>query len=175
MAPHSRIDWSQVYKRLTLIATVLSKSLPSVFDGISAEDLASEVVLKFLESEDHLGWDEEQNNIVAFLGGVLKHRFLDHLRRYKLGMRGTASKNRIITNEPGFDSEIESRSTIESLHQRVSHDEVLKRFVEAAISDEFAGGHNQNQELGEILNKTPAEIVNVRRRLVRLLKSEGHI
>jgi DNA-directed RNA polymerase specialized sigma24 family protein len=169
MSPHPQIDWSQVSKRLAIIAALLCKCLPSVFDGISAEDIASEVVLEFFESPKQLGWDGE-NDIVAFLGGVLKHRFLDHLRRHGRAIKTRERCERV--QPPGFDAIIECDSMLGALDRLVGQDNALKNFLQAVASDEFSCDHNQNQELATILKCRPADVVNVRRRLLRLLKSQ---
>ena len=55
MAPIDSDRWTQLYKRLCIVAAALARSVPSVFDGISVMDLPGETLLALFESPDGLG------------------------------------------------------------------------------------------------------------------------
>ena len=75
-----RIPWAEVWMRLRAISGWLTHGQPDIFDAVSTEDLVNETFLDFLIA-DHLGWVPSRGPLEAFLGTILKHKFIDHLRR----------------------------------------------------------------------------------------------
>src|SRR5207249_253024 len=79
------IDWGMLVRRLTVLAKSLTFASQVTFDcGLSYEDLVGETLEAFLESETGLGWDSNRGvPLHAYLGRVLEHKFIDHIRRQK--------------------------------------------------------------------------------------------
>src|SRR5262245_20520416 len=80
---YETIDWACVYKRLQLVALQSAARLPDIFDGVSAEDVVTQVISAFFEDPDGLGWNPTRGPLDRFLLGVLKHKTIDHLRRQR--------------------------------------------------------------------------------------------
>src|SRR2546422_560765 len=78
------IDLDDLWRRLYLYAAMLTGGMNVVMHcGLSAEDLATETLNKYLLSPNGLGWRESKGPLAAFLGVVLRNKFIDHIRRQK--------------------------------------------------------------------------------------------
>jgi hypothetical protein len=171
------IDFVRAYKVLSLRAMGIVRhySGPDTFDGgCDYEDILGEVFQEFFDSPDGLGWKESKGSIEAFLGKILHNKIVDHLRRQKhLGgpldddsrtAATTASKN----SRQGAAPARAKADFTAKLYTLVGDDGPLKDLIAAA--EMTSGSHNVNQELGEILNKTPHQVSKLKD---RLLKKEG--
>ena len=170
------IDFERLYKILSLRAIGIVRHYGGVdtFDGgFDHHDVVGDVFKDFFESCDGLGWKESKGTIDAYLGAILHNKIVDHLRRQKhvAGSLNDAqhlvladSKQRVFSKGP----EREKLDIKSKLYELVGDDASLKDLIAAA--ELTSGGHNVNQELGEILDKTPHQISKLKD---RLLKKEG--
>ena len=87
MIPQNRyqsLDLDDLWRRLYLYAALLTGGTSVVMHcGLSAEDLATETLNKYLLSPNGLGWRESKGSLTAFLGAVLRNKFIDHFRRQR--------------------------------------------------------------------------------------------
>jgi DNA-directed RNA polymerase specialized sigma24 family protein len=159
------VDWSALYRRLRVYAFRLGREMPSVFDGISADDLVGETLTTFLAAPDCLGWDPTtEDNLAKFLFAVLKHKFMTHRRR-SLAREGAADNRQA----PIAIGSAPSRETISDRVREVARgDKDLEELVEA--SQRLEEGLNINQQLSERLNITVQDVINRKRRLRRSLR-----
>jgi hypothetical protein len=169
------VDFVRLYEALSLRAMGVVRRYggPDTFDGgFDYEDVVGEVFTEFLESPDGLGWKESKGRIEAYLGKILHNRIVDHLRRQK-HHGGTVEDNRAVasasTNGPqGVASAHAKIDLAGRLYLLVGDDAPLRDLIAAA--EMTTGGPNVNQELGDILGKTPHQVSKLKE---RLLKKEG--
>jgi len=168
---YERINWEVVYERLYMVALHSTDQMPDIFDGVSAEDVVTQVLCAFFESPNGLGWDPAKGPLDRFLLGVLKHKMIDHVRRDRR-IAGSF-------DDPSFTTELpplypktldpERTNTLgDQILQVASGDCKLEELVRA--TDRLDDAHNVNQQLAKELGTTPADIVNRRRRLTRKLQ-----
>ena len=170
------IDFIRVYKVLSLRAMGIVRHYggPDTFDGgFDYEDVLGEVFKEFLESSDGLGWKESKGRIEAFLGTILHNKIVDHLRRQKhhggpLEDDNPAAAPRSKNGPQGAAPAHAKRDFTERLYMLVGDDGPLRDLIAAA--EMTSGGPNVNQELGDILGKTPHQVSKLKD---RLLKKEG--
>jgi DNA-directed RNA polymerase specialized sigma24 family protein len=170
MQPLSEVDWARIWKLLRVAAHRAVRGAPETFDcGVSAEDLASETLGAFFADPNRLGLKPNKGNVENFLIGVLNNKAKDHLRREKFVGGSLDDQDRRLP-EPAqganFAEEVAFREVQERLYALVGDDKDLRDLIAAV---EFVSGrYNVNQELAEALDKTPGEIVNLRRRLLNV-------
>jgi DNA-directed RNA polymerase specialized sigma24 family protein len=170
------IDFVRVYKVLSLRAMGIVRRYggSDTFDGgLDYEDVLGEVFKEFLESPDGLGWKESKGRIEAFLGTILHNKIVDHLRRQKhhggpLEDDNPAAAPRSENGPQSGSPAHAKRDFTERLYMLVGDDEPLRDLIAAA--EMTSGGPNVNQELGDILGKTPHQVSKLKD---RLLKKEG--
>jgi DNA-directed RNA polymerase specialized sigma24 family protein len=165
------IDWDSVYKRLSAFAFRLAKEMPSVFDGISADDLVAETFLAYYTGAGGLKWNPLQGSLEKYLCGVMKNKFLMHARRNQhyagsLDDRAHAEWANPVSSNGSVSDTFEERIKLV-----VRGDKQLEEFVEAAKELESDG--KINQQLSRILNTTTTDVINRRKRLVRRLDRAG--
>jgi DNA-directed RNA polymerase specialized sigma24 family protein len=164
----SKLDWERLYKVLRVAAAVAVRGAPESFDlGVSAEDLVQETLSAFFGSSNGLGWAPEKGPIEKFLAGVLWNKARDHLRRHKK-VGGSLEEEGGRISHPAIvgcqDRDCIFNDLREKLYAAVDGDQDLKDLIAAA--ELTTGAHNVNQELAELLGKTPPEVVNLKRRLM---------
>lgn len=173
-----QVDWDRVYKVLWLAARTAVRNASETFDcGLSAEDLVGETFCAFFSSRKALGWKpgkdalalavETQNSIERFLIGVLRHKAIDHMRRQKhvagsLDDPGMKAEDYRPSENSFTKADYAHRK--DKLYALLHEDRELRDLV--AATELTSGGHNVNQELSDVLGKTPREIVNLKRRLL---------
>jgi len=170
------IDFVRVYKVLLLRAMGIVRhygGLDTFDGGFDYEDVLGDVFKEFLESPDGLGWKESKGRIEAFLGTILHNKIVDHLRRQKhLGgplEDGNQAASPRSKNGPQNAAPAQAKSDFtERLYMLVGDDAPLRDLIAAA--EMTSGGPNVNQELGDILGKTPHQVSKLKE---RLLKKEG--
>jgi DNA-directed RNA polymerase specialized sigma24 family protein len=164
---YDKVDWAAVYTRLHLVASRCADGMADVFDGVSPEDIVSQVLTTFFESPDGLGWNPPNGPLDRFLMGVLRHKIVDRIRRQRR-IAGSvddpefAKKIYLVQPTKGFE---ESTELCEQIHEAARGDKKLEELV-SAVSD-VEGGHNINQQLAEELHTSPGDVVNRKKRLVR--------
>jgi DNA-directed RNA polymerase specialized sigma24 family protein len=168
----SSINWHDLCKRLYLFALTLTRRLPDVFDGSSASDLVSETVVAFLESEDRLGWDCRIASIETFLCVVLRRKAIDHFRRH--------SRIAGSLDDPDFNPPLNTSDGEQFLHDTLTLKELVRSVTEASSDCKLAdliratslltNDGRVNQQLAEILSTSTRDVVNRKKRLLRMLK-----
>jgi DNA-directed RNA polymerase specialized sigma24 family protein len=166
----------RLYKVLSLRAMGIVRHYggPETFDlGFDYKDVLHEVFKDFFDSPDGLGWKESKGRIDACLGKILHNRIVDHLRRQNHIAGSIDDEDR--PTSPGGKKGVYGRpperakvDTKSKLYELVGDDAALKDLIAAA--DLTSGSHNVNQEVGEILDKTPHQVSKLKD---RLLKKEG--
>ena len=140
--------------------------------GLSAEDLATETLDKYLLSPNGLGWRESKGSLASYLGTILRNRFIDHLRREKKLVPteddSDESPPRIeIVKSP--DDDIAAGELAGRLRERVEgrkDEQELRDFIDA--SSMISAGGKVNQQLAELLGVDEGEVVNRRKKLWRV-------
>jgi len=165
-----QVDWGRLDKVLRVAADFAVRGAPQCFDcGVSAEDLVNEVIEAFFADPNALGWRPSKGNLENFLVGVLQNKAKDHLRRERFVAGSLDDQDRKLP-EPAaranFAEELAFRQVQERLYALVGDDRELRDLI--AATGLTSGRYNVNQELGEILGKTPREIVNLKRRLLNV-------
>jgi RNA polymerase sigma factor (sigma-70 family) len=165
-------DWTKLSKRLLLKATLLTRAGPAVFDcGISAEDLVSETLEQFFESPNALNWSPEKSKLETFLCMILQRRFIDHWRRQQhtagsLDDETTLREGaRVPMRGASPYEEAEYNEFAELLRREVKGCRDLEDLITA--SEMIHDGQKVNQQLAEILDCTPAQVVNLKKQLLR--------
>jgi DNA-directed RNA polymerase specialized sigma24 family protein len=170
------IDWAALNRRLTAYAVKLVRAMPSIFDGISAGDLASETLMAYYVSETRLGWDPTRGSLVRFLCGVLKRKFLAHVRRHHrcIGFSEVTEVAEVSTH-PGPESQaVAIADKIERLRTAAKGDQELEELLDGAGRIESTS--KPNEQLSRLLNTSIEDILNRKRRLRRRLdrNPRGH-
>lgn len=172
MSRYKDIDWTALYKKLRVHAERLCRGADVTFDcGLSGEDVVCEVLESFLESPDGLGWTKKKGTLENFLLKVVQNRVTDHLRRNKkvagsLDEEGDLQKALRNRTENNPLAEAEWEQLLARMYALVRGDQDLRDLISAVeLTD---GGHNVNQQLGEAMDKTPQEVVNLKRRLMNV-------
>src|SRR5579872_3478842 len=163
----SGIDWEAIIKMLTVYAGYLAREMPAVFDGISPEDLVSETLLSFFASENHLNWDPEKGPLGRFLGRVLRNKFLSGVRGYESHNVRSLDDSPDSANvgyhpRPGRLNEHASSVMLERIRAAASRNPKLLEFIEAAL--DIDGDKFINEQLGQQLNTTTADVINRKKR-----------
>jgi DNA-directed RNA polymerase specialized sigma24 family protein len=167
------VDWDGLYKALSVHARALRLfwKVNDTFDsGLSESDLVGETLTAFLESKNRLGWKPGKGaSLPTYLCRVLHNKFVDHLRRTRK-IRGSlddevfAKKTLKESDYPAPSAEYKSLE--EEMLVVVGHDQELRDLITAVgLTD---GGHNVNQQLAELMGKSPREVVNLKRRLLNV-------
>src|SRR6185295_6687535 len=78
---YDEIDWAVVYERLRVVALHCADRMPDIFDGVSAEDVVTQVLSAYFESSNGLGWNPAIGPLDRFLLRVLRNRTIDRIRR----------------------------------------------------------------------------------------------
>jgi DNA-directed RNA polymerase specialized sigma24 family protein len=170
------VDFVRAYKVLSLRAMGIVRRYggSDTFDGgFDYEDVLGEVFKEFFDSPDGLGWKESKGSIEAFLGRVLHNKIVDHLRRQKHvgGSLDDTSQAAVSLSKSGPRVEAPEHAKDDftaKLYALVGDDTPLRDLIAAA--EMTSGSHNVNQELGELLDKTPHQVSKLKE---RLLKKEG--
>jgi len=140
--------------------------------GLSAEDLATETLNKYLLSPNGLGWRESKGSLTAFLGTVLRNKFIDHLRRQREVARtedDSGDGPPRTESARNVDDEIAARELTDRLLDLVSgrNDEPeLRDFIQAGSM--ISEGGKVNQQLADIMGVDEGEVVNRRKKLWRV-------
>jgi hypothetical protein len=166
------IDWTRLYKALLVQAAGILRHYrgPDTFNGgQNCEDIVAEVLKDFYKSPNGLGWKESKGKLETYLGTVVHNKLVDRLRRQK---RVGGSLDDPDFSPPAHKSirtaapERAKTNIKEALCSLVQGDAELEDLITAAELVE--GGPNVNQELGQILNKTPRQVSKLKERLLAI-------
>ena len=168
MGRFENLNWDRLWKVLRLTAERCTRDGSRTFDcGVSADDLVEETLLAFWESPDALGWKQAKGSLEAFLAGVLQKKAIDHFRRQKFVAGSTSDAD-------GPYATVRAPDTVELDAQAMSHWRALERLVTGhrdledlvAAAQMRPGGPNVNQEIGELMGKTPAQVSKLKIKLL---------
>lgn len=163
-------DWSRLYKVLLIQANRVRRSYcaAETFDGgQDCEDVVAEVLVAFFKSLDGLGWKESKGKLETYLGAVVRNKLVDRLRRQKhvAGSLDDPDYSAPAQLPVGTGAPERAKPDIEAaLYDLVEGDSELRDLIAAAGLVE--GGPNVNQELGQILSKTPRQVSKLKERLL---------
>jgi len=166
------IDWTRLYKALLVKAAGILRHYggPDTFDGgQDCEDVVAEVLKDFYRSPNGLGWKEGKGKLETYLGAVVHNKLVDRLRRQKhvSGSLDAPDFSPPAQKSPGTTPPERAKTNIkDALHSLVRGDAELEDLITAAELVE--GGPNVNQELGQILNKTPRQVSKLKERLLAI-------
>jgi len=166
----ANLDWERLWKVLWLTANRVTRSSLRTFDcGVSADDLVEETLLAFWNSPDGLGWKQSKGPLEAFLAGVLQKKAIDHFRRQKFVAGSTSDGESPYANVPAPESieqDAQTASLWSALERLVAGHRDLEDLVAAAQIRN--GGSNVNQEIGELMCRTPAQVSKLKIKLLAL-------
>ncbi len=157
------IDWADTYKRLCALANALLARGP--VEAISPEDLAQEVIRRFLAVPERF-LKPHTRDLTRVLCQALKFEHKDRLRRQQVRrhlmetLSAPAGPDAATERTSACDAAIECRQIREQLREPA-----LEELFDAMA--ETNGDPNENQKLATLLQSTPGEVVNRKKRLRR--------
>jgi DNA-directed RNA polymerase specialized sigma24 family protein len=166
------INWTRLYKVLRLRAAGILRGYrgPDTFDGgQDCEDVVAEVLKDFYGSPNGLGWKQGKGKLETYLGTVVHNKLVDRLPRQKhvSGSLDDPDFSPPARKGPGTTApERAKTNTKDALYSLVKGDAELRDLITAA--EMVDGGANVNQELGQILNKTPHQVSKLKERLLAI-------
>jgi hypothetical protein len=147
-----------------------------VLDSASPEDLAEDTLTEFFMSPDALGWDGRRD-LGAFLCGVLKHKFIDRLRRHQRTAGSLDDEDfakrlpETLAVNASAHGALEIKERIAHMKGQLGGDTELEKLVDSIVFTN--GDHNINQQLADDLGTTVEDVRIRRKRLKRLLGKEA--
>jgi RNA polymerase sigma factor (sigma-70 family) len=153
------VNWDRLWKLLWLTARGVTR------DCALANDLVQETLLAFWKSPD--GWKPAKGCLESYLAGILRKKAIDHFRR-QTRVAGS-------TDDPdGPYSTVRAPDTLEQEAQTMSHWRALERLVAGnenledfvAAAQIRPGAANVNQEIGELMGKTPPQVAKLKIKLL---------
>jgi DNA-directed RNA polymerase specialized sigma24 family protein len=140
--------------------------------GLSPEDLASEILNKYLLSPNALGWRKEKGSLATFLGAVLHNKLIDYLRCEKALLPADDDPDGV-THPASTAGELNERILATELTGKLlnlikghKHEQRLCDFIHA--SQKITVGGKANQQLAEIMRVDEGEVINCRKMLLRV-------
>lgn len=162
----SDIEWEVLYKRLVVFALKLTSQMSSVFDGVSSEDLVGETLVAYFAQTSGMKWNPTQGTLERFLCGVLKNKFLIHVRRNKqVGGSLDDVSFAPFSQRPSQNGAPNSAKISDLIKIAAEGDYQLQNLLKAA--DDLDGPSKVNQQLSQRLNVSIPDVVNMRKRLTR--------
>lgn len=166
------VDWRILTKRVYWAALRLVGHTNRVVDcGISsAEDLVAEAMTEFFDSPNGLSWDGTEDGLVRLLCGVLRNKFLDHLRRDgKVHPDSEGAMAGLVSKEAAPDDQaackvVEAR-LIEAVRGHPKERE-LEDFIVAASCITETG--MVDKQMADLLDISVNEVRNRRKMLLRI-------
>lgn len=163
-------DWKRLYQVLLILANCARRryNAAETFDGgQDCEDVVVEVLATFFSSPDGLGWKESKGKLETYLGAVVRNKLVDRLRRQKhvAGSLDDPDYSAPAKLPAGPSAPERAKPDIKvALYDLVKGDRELEDLIAAA--ELVDGGPNVNQELGQILNRTPRQVSKLKERLL---------
>jgi hypothetical protein len=166
------IDWTRLYKVLLVQAAGILRRYrgPDTFDGgQDCEDVVAEVLKDFYRSPNGLGWKESKGKLETYLSTVVHNKLVDRLRRQQHVGGSVDDPDSSSPERKGAGATAPERAKLsikDALYSLVKGDSELQDLITAAELVE--GGPNVNQELGQILDKTPRQVSKMKERLLAI-------
>lgn len=154
------IDWPDLYQRLCVLGHRLLSRTP--VEALSAEDLAQEVIRKFLSVPERF-LNQDTRDLVRVLCQKLKFEYQDRVRQQQL-------RRELLRASGGFGPTTAGSICCEA---QIECDQIREQLGEPALEElfdamvEITGEPNENQKLATLLQSTPGEVVNRKKRLRR--------
>lgn len=154
------IDWPDLYQRLRVLAQRLVARTP--VEALSAEDLAQEVIRRFLAVPDRF-LKPDTRDLTRVLCQALKFEHQDLVRRQQV-------RRELVRASGGFGPATTGSGSCEA---QIQCQQIRGRLGEPMLEELFdamtetTGEPNENQELATLLQSTASEVVNRKRRLRR--------
>jgi DNA-directed RNA polymerase specialized sigma24 family protein len=172
-------DLEQLYKKLTIWAVVKTNGDGQTFDcGVSADDLVQETLTAYFESDNQLGWKKNKGNLCAYLCRVLENRYIDHVRRDKkvgreCDVEEAAEKQHPINNNHP-DDQIHYDELCEKIRESIRGHRDEKELEEFLLATSMINNEGKvNMQLAELLGTDTDDVLNRRKKLLRLLSKKG--
>src|SRR5258708_537442 len=136
------LDWVEIQEVLTKGALWWARKVnaPSIFDGVSVDDVVSETLIAYFSSPNQLGWNPRKRPLETFLGRVCVNKLYDHYRRYQR-MKQSA-------DDPLVASQLTSNTNEQDLFERRYFAIKMLRFLKERI----AQVRHQPEQLIQIVN-----------------------
>lgn len=112
---------------------------------------------------------ESKGKLETYLARIVHNKVVDRLRRQKLVGGSLDDTTRPLPAQRSPATAAPQRAKIDikaALYELVRGDAELEDLV--AATELILGGHNVNQELGQILNKTPRQVSKLKERLLAI-------
>jgi DNA-directed RNA polymerase specialized sigma24 family protein len=154
------INWADLYRRLCVLADRLLSRAP--VEALEAEDLAQETIRKLLAVPERF-LKPDTRDLIRVLCQALKFEYQDRLRQQQLRrelLRASGAIEPATTGNACREAQIEYQQIRGQLGEPA-----LEELVDAMM--EATGEPNQNQKLATLLQSTPGEVVNRKKRLRR--------
>lgn len=154
------IDWPDLYRRLCVLAHRLLSRVP--VEALSAEDLAQETIGKFLAVPERF-LKQDTKDLTRVLCQALKFEYQDRLRQQQVRrelVRASGGFTPATTGSASCEAQIECQQI-----RRHLGEPALEELLDAMV--ETTGEPNENQKLATLLQSTPGEVVNRKKRLRR--------
>jgi hypothetical protein len=157
------VDWERLWKILMVAALRVTSGF--AVDSKTADDLVQETLLAYWQSPD--GWKSAKGPLEAYLVGILYHKATDSFRRQKF-IAGSV-------NDPeGPYTTVRAPDLVEHDARVASHWRALERLVAGRKDLEDlvtaaqirTGGPHVNNEIGELMGKTPPQVAKLKIKLV---------
>lgn len=155
------IDWPDLYRRLCVLADRLLSRAP--VDAFEPEDLAQETIRKLLAVPERF-LKPDTRDLVRVLCQALKFEYQDRLRQQQLRRELLRASGVAIEPETTDNASCEAQIEYQQIRGQLG-EPALEALVDAMV--EASGESNQNQKLATLLQSTPSEVVNRKKRLRR--------
>ena len=153
------VNWERLWKLLWLAAMGITR------DSAVSEDLAQETLLAFWKSPD--GWKQAKGKLEPYLVGILRKKAIDHFRGQKR-IAGSLSDPEgpyaTVRAPDATEEDAQTESRWRALGRLVAGKADLMDFVTAAQIR--PGGPNVNQEIGELMGKSPPQVSKLKIKLL---------
>jgi RNA polymerase sigma factor (sigma-70 family) len=153
------VNWERLWKLLWLTAKGITR------DSAVSDDLAQETLLAFWQSPD--GWKQAKGRLEAYLVGILRKKAIDHFRAQKR-IAGSLSDPEgpyaTVRAPDTTEQDAQTESRWRTLGRLVAGNGDLDNLVTAAQIR--PGGPNVNQEIGELMDKSPSQVSKLKIKLL---------
>jgi len=153
------VNWERLWKLLWLTAKGITR------DSAVSDDLAQETLLAFWKSPD--GWEQAKGRLEGYLVGILRKKAIDHFRAQKRIAGSLSDPEGPYATVRALDTteqDAQTESRWRALGRLVAGNADLENLVTAAQIR--PGGPNVNQEIGELMGKSPSQVAKLKIKLL---------